>query len=92
MVRNNLIWAVSKLQVQIDHYPIWGEVVEIDSWVGASGKNGMRRDWQSRATRTCNRRPMARVRMMSMMHQVHFASSIQKEAQYWLLEVVMLQH
>lgn len=22
-----------------------GEVVEIETWVGASGKNGMRRDW-----------------------------------------------
>eukprot|EP01018_Ginkgo_biloba_P003688 Gb_11733 [translate_table: standard] len=23
----------------------WGDVVEIDTWVAASGKNGMRRDW-----------------------------------------------
>ncbi|XP_050225911.1 palmitoyl-acyl carrier protein thioesterase, chloroplastic-like isoform X2 [Mercurialis annua] len=52
MVRNNLIWVVSKLQVQIDHYPIWGEVVEIDTWVGASGKNGMRRDWLIRSQAT----------------------------------------
>ncbi|KAF5442344.1 hypothetical protein F2P56_035013 [Juglans regia] len=52
MVRNNLIWVVSRMQVQVDHYPIWGEVLEIDTWVGASGKNGMRRDWliQSQAT------------------------------------------
>ncbi|XP_041015045.1 palmitoyl-acyl carrier protein thioesterase, chloroplastic-like [Juglans microcarpa x Juglans regia] len=52
MVRNNLIWVVSRMQVQVDHYPIWGEVMEIDTWVGASGKNGMRRDWliQSQAT------------------------------------------
>ena len=29
-----------------------GEVVEIDTWVAASGKNGMRRDWliKSQAT------------------------------------------
>ncbi|RWW13508.1 hypothetical protein GW17_00022761, partial [Ensete ventricosum] len=26
-----------------------GEVVEIDTWVGASGKNGMRRDWLLRS-------------------------------------------
>ncbi|KDP35002.1 hypothetical protein JCGZ_09290 [Jatropha curcas] len=52
MVRNNLIWVVSKLQVQVDQYPIWGEVVEIDTWVGASGKNGMRRDWLVRSQAT----------------------------------------
>ncbi|GFP84703.1 palmitoyl-acyl carrier protein thioesterase chloroplastic [Phtheirospermum japonicum] len=52
MIQNNLIWVVSKMQVQIDHYPIWGEVIEIDTWVGSSGKHGMRRDWllRSRAT------------------------------------------
>jgi fatty acyl-ACP thioesterase B len=52
MVRNNLIWVVSRMQLQIDHYPIWGEVVEIDTWVGASGKNGMRRDWLIRSQAT----------------------------------------
>ncbi|XP_062145208.1 palmitoyl-acyl carrier protein thioesterase, chloroplastic-like [Alnus glutinosa] len=52
MVRNNLIWVVSRMQVQIDHYPIWGEIVEIDTWVGASGKNGMRRDWLVRSQAT----------------------------------------
>ncbi|XP_044490355.1 palmitoyl-acyl carrier protein thioesterase, chloroplastic-like [Mangifera indica] len=52
MMRNNLIWVVSRMQVQVDHYPVWGEVVEIDTWVGASGKNGMRRDWLIRSQAT----------------------------------------
>ncbi|KAL7001068.1 Thiolester hydrolase [Sarracenia purpurea var. burkii] len=52
MVRNNLIWVVSRMQVEVDHYPIWGEIVEIDTWVGASGKNGMRRDWLVRSHAT----------------------------------------
>ncbi|XP_031265541.1 palmitoyl-acyl carrier protein thioesterase, chloroplastic-like [Pistacia vera] len=52
MMRNNLIWVVSRMQVQVDHYPVWGEVVEIDTWVGASGKNGMRRDWLIRSQTT----------------------------------------
>ncbi|CAN0877042.1 Palmitoyl-acyl carrier protein thioesterase, chloroplastic [Linum grandiflorum] len=52
MVRNNLIWVVSRMQVQVDHYPIWGEIVDIDTWVGASGKNGMRRDWLIRSQST----------------------------------------
>ncbi|XVE58734.1 hypothetical protein DITRI_Ditri04bG0192800 [Diplodiscus trichospermus] len=52
MVRNNLIWVVTRMQVQVDQYPIWGEVVEVDTWVGASGKNGMRRDWLIRSHMT----------------------------------------
>ncbi|KAK4608554.1 hypothetical protein RGQ29_002098 [Quercus rubra] len=52
MVRNNLIWVVSRMQVQVDHYPIWGEVVEIEAWVGSSGKNGMRLDWLVRSQAT----------------------------------------
>ncbi|CAL9174709.1 unnamed protein product [Musa hybrid cultivar] len=49
MMRNNLIWVVTRMHVLLDEYPIWGEVVEIDTWVGASGKNGMRRDWLLRS-------------------------------------------
>ncbi|KAL2643103.1 hypothetical protein R1flu_010690 [Riccia fluitans] len=45
MITNNLIWVVTRMQVQIERYPTWGDVVEIDTWVLASGKNGMRRDW-----------------------------------------------
>ncbi|KAI5677322.1 hypothetical protein M9H77_08272 [Catharanthus roseus] len=52
MMKNNLIWVVSRMQLQIDYYPIWGEVMEIDTWVGASGKNGMRRDWLLRSQAT----------------------------------------
>ncbi|XP_054808813.1 palmitoyl-acyl carrier protein thioesterase, chloroplastic-like isoform X2 [Prosopis cineraria] len=52
MMRNNLIWVVSRMQVLVDYYPVWGEVVEIDTWVGASGKNGMRRDWLIRSQAT----------------------------------------
>ncbi|KAK6122311.1 hypothetical protein DH2020_043931 [Rehmannia glutinosa] len=52
MIKNNLIWVVSRMQVQVEHYPIWGEVIETDTWVGASGKNGMRRDWLLRSQAT----------------------------------------
>ncbi|KAI3714368.1 hypothetical protein L1987_72967 [Smallanthus sonchifolius] len=52
MMKNNLIWVVTRMQVQVDHYPIWGEILEIDTWVGASGKNGMRRDWEIRSHTT----------------------------------------
>ncbi|KAF9623471.1 hypothetical protein IFM89_003055 [Coptis chinensis] len=52
MMKNDLIWVVTRLQVQVDSYPIWGEVLEVDTWVGASGKNGMRRDWVIRSHET----------------------------------------
>ncbi|EPS65798.1 hypothetical protein M569_08981, partial [Genlisea aurea] len=45
MAKRNLIWVVSKMQVLVDRYPQWGDVVQIDTWVAAAGKNGMRRDW-----------------------------------------------
>ncbi|KAL1806980.1 hypothetical protein DCAR_0832844 [Daucus carota subsp. sativus] len=52
MVRNDLMWVVSRLQLQVEDYPIWGEVLQLDTWVGASGKNGMRRDWELRSQAT----------------------------------------
>ncbi|XP_010497396.1 PREDICTED: palmitoyl-acyl carrier protein thioesterase, chloroplastic-like, partial [Camelina sativa] len=39
------------MQVVVDKYPTWGDVVEVDTWVSQSGKNGMRRDW---LVRDCN--------------------------------------
>ncbi|KAJ3683610.1 hypothetical protein LUZ60_013837 [Juncus effusus] len=48
MSKKNLIWVVSKIQLLVDHYPSWGDMVQVDTWVGSSGKNGMRRDWHIR--------------------------------------------
>ncbi|CAK9868348.1 unnamed protein product [Sphagnum jensenii] len=52
MNRNGLIWVVNRMHVEVERYPAWPEVVEIDSWVGSSGKNGMRRDWVMSSYRT----------------------------------------
>ncbi|KAK7388762.1 hypothetical protein VNO78_23589 [Psophocarpus tetragonolobus] len=51
MCKKNLIWVVTRMQVVVDRYPTWGDVVQVDTWVSASGKNGMRRDW---VLRDCN--------------------------------------
>jgi len=40
------------MQVVVDKYPTWGDVVQVDTWVSASGKNGMRRDWLVRDAKT----------------------------------------
>ncbi|KAK9269365.1 hypothetical protein L1049_001136 [Liquidambar formosana] len=52
MCKSNLIWVVARMQVLVDRYPTWGDVVQVDTWVGASGKNGMRRDWLVRDCKT----------------------------------------
>ncbi|KAG2713201.1 hypothetical protein I3843_04G156400 [Carya illinoinensis] len=45
MCKKNLIWVVTRMQVVVDRYPTWGDVVQVDTWASPSGKNGMRRDW-----------------------------------------------
>ncbi|KAJ9168406.1 hypothetical protein P3X46_019934 [Hevea brasiliensis] len=52
MSKRNLIWVVTRMQVLVDRYPTWGDVVQVDTWVSASGKNGMRRDWLVRDSKT----------------------------------------
>ncbi|XP_057545596.1 palmitoyl-acyl carrier protein thioesterase, chloroplastic-like [Amaranthus tricolor] len=51
MCKRNLIWVVTRMQVLVDRYPTWGDVVQVDTWVRSSGKNGMCRDW---LIRDCN--------------------------------------
>ncbi|XP_042503814.1 palmitoyl-acyl carrier protein thioesterase, chloroplastic-like [Macadamia integrifolia] len=45
MSLRKLIWVVTRIHIQVEKYSCWGDVVEIDTWVDALGKNGMRRDW-----------------------------------------------
>ncbi|XP_050377628.1 palmitoyl-acyl carrier protein thioesterase, chloroplastic-like [Argentina anserina] len=45
MSLRKLIWVVTRVHIQVERYSCWGDVVEIDTWVDAAGKNGMRRDW-----------------------------------------------
>ncbi|CAN1331355.1 Palmitoyl-acyl carrier protein thioesterase, chloroplastic [Linum perenne] len=52
MSKKNLIWVVTRMQVLVDRYPTWGDVVQVDTWVTGSGKNGMRRDWLIRDCKT----------------------------------------
>ncbi|CAK9211776.1 unnamed protein product [Sphagnum troendelagicum] len=47
-----LIWVVTRMHVEVERYPCWPEVVEIDTWVVQAGRNGMRRDWVMRCYQT----------------------------------------
>ncbi|XP_048542371.1 palmitoyl-acyl carrier protein thioesterase, chloroplastic-like [Triticum urartu] len=48
MSKRNLFWVVSQMQAIVERYPCWGDTVEVNTWVGHHGKNGMRRDWHIR--------------------------------------------
>ncbi|KAI3897455.1 hypothetical protein MKX03_033206 [Papaver bracteatum] len=53
MTRRNLIWVVAKMQVIVDQYPSWGDVVQIDTWfTSASEKNGLANHWLLRDANT----------------------------------------
>lgn len=54
MSLRKLIWVVTRINVQVEKYSSWGDVVEIDTWVDAAGKIGMRRDWIIRDYNTRN--------------------------------------
>ena len=44
-------WNITHMHYAYESF-FRGEIVEIDTWVGASGKNGMRRDWLIRSQAT----------------------------------------
>ncbi|XP_024536260.1 palmitoyl-acyl carrier protein thioesterase, chloroplastic [Selaginella moellendorffii] len=48
MMRNGLIWVVTRMHIDVDRYPVWGDIVEIDSWIHGAGKNFIRRDFMVR--------------------------------------------
>ncbi|KAI3982179.1 hypothetical protein MKX01_019085 [Papaver californicum] len=53
MTRRNLIWVVAKMQVLVDRYPSWGDVVQIENWFGdTSVKNGIASHWLLRDANT----------------------------------------
>ncbi|XP_026451142.1 palmitoyl-acyl carrier protein thioesterase, chloroplastic-like [Papaver somniferum] len=53
MTKRDLIWVIAKMQVLIDRYPSWGDVVEIDNWLGdAPVKNGFSNYWHLRDANT----------------------------------------
>ncbi|BBN70505.1 fatty acyl-ACP thioesterases B [Prunus dulcis] len=45
MTKRGLVWVMCKLQTVVEKYPSWAEVIQIDTCTGASGNNGLFRDW-----------------------------------------------
>lgn len=47
-----LIFVATRMQVSMDQYPKWGDVVEVETWFQESGKIGAQRDWVVRDVAT----------------------------------------
>ena len=45
MLKDNLVWVCSRLHLQIDSYPKWGDQVQVNTWFEAQGRLAARRDW-----------------------------------------------
>ncbi|KAJ0075176.1 hypothetical protein Patl1_34408 [Pistacia atlantica] len=52
MAAENLVWVVCWSHVEVDYYPSWGDVVQVETWMYRSGRNGFRRDWLIRDLKT----------------------------------------
>ncbi|XP_043694363.1 palmitoyl-acyl carrier protein thioesterase, chloroplastic-like [Telopea speciosissima] len=53
MSGRSLIWVLSKMHVVVDHYPSWGDDVQVDNWLIPSNKNGQGTEWIIRDSQTC---------------------------------------
>ncbi|KAI7839418.1 hypothetical protein COHA_006819 [Chlorella ohadii] len=40
-----LIFVMTRMQIQMEHYPRWGDVVQIETWFQEDGKLAAQRDW-----------------------------------------------
>ncbi|KAJ7534462.1 hypothetical protein O6H91_13G096000 [Diphasiastrum complanatum] len=45
MRKRRLIWVTTRMHIELDEYPAWGDMVEIDTWFQGEGRVGTRRDW-----------------------------------------------
>ncbi|CAI7758704.1 unnamed protein product [Closterium sp. NIES-53] len=52
MLRHNLIWATTRIHIEMYKYPTWGDVVEIDTWCQLESNILTRRDWIIRLSKS----------------------------------------
>ncbi|KAJ4718298.1 Acyl-[acyl-carrier-protein] hydrolase [Melia azedarach] len=52
MSANNLIWVACSSQIELDYYPSWDDVIQVDTWKYRSGKIGVGFDWNVRDSKT----------------------------------------
>ncbi|KAL9228548.1 hypothetical protein vseg_004114 [Gypsophila vaccaria] len=59
MTSRNLIWVIGRMQVALNSYPSWGDIVEVETWCSALGKHGL--TCSSRLTDFKTRKKLMRV-------------------------------
>ncbi|XP_024365934.1 oleoyl-acyl carrier protein thioesterase 2, chloroplastic [Physcomitrium patens] len=52
MRQKHLIWVTTRMHIQMKEYPVWGDIVEIDTWYQGEGRIETRRDWIIRSDKT----------------------------------------
>ena len=45
MVARNLIFAATRIQIQMDKYPKWGDMVQVETWFQEEGRVAATRNW-----------------------------------------------
>lgn len=45
MLERGLLFAATRIQIQINEYPTWGDVVEVETWFQENGRLSLTRDW-----------------------------------------------
>uniref|UniRef100_O04793 Acyl-[acyl-carrier-protein] hydrolase n=1 Tax=Garcinia mangostana TaxID=58228 RepID=O04793_GARMA len=45
MRKMHLIWVTARMHIEIYKYPAWSDVIEVETWIGAEGRIGTRRNW-----------------------------------------------
>ncbi|KMT05549.1 hypothetical protein BVRB_7g176720 [Beta vulgaris subsp. vulgaris] len=41
MTSRNLIWVIGRMQVQVNSYPSWGDIVEVETWCSGLSKHSL---------------------------------------------------
>ncbi|KAJ4952441.1 hypothetical protein NE237_029273 [Protea cynaroides] len=65
MTGKSLIWVLTKMHLVVDHYPSWGDEVQLDTWFTPSEKNGQGIYWTIRDSQT--NKTLARANSMLVM-------------------------
>ncbi|KAI3714736.1 hypothetical protein L6452_21695 [Arctium lappa] len=87
MNKRSLIWAMTKLHIAVDHYPTWGDVIQIDTWTVTSGTYSMRCNWMFRDSKTDKILARASSIIMMMNKKTRRISKIPDEVQAELKQI-----
>ncbi|KAL4328968.1 hypothetical protein AHAS_Ahas13G0253100 [Arachis hypogaea] len=52
MIKRNLVWVYSEMQVSTYRYPKWDDAVEVETWLSTAGMNAVRFNWIVRDFKT----------------------------------------